>query len=609
MITIRLKKSIWLIFSIFLISMFWIKSPAQTIRAENVQYVPDVEVTFSEGVNEYRNGHYGKAASIFEVLLNLAPVHQRITAVHLMLGKSYYKLASYKKAVTVLNALVIKYPKSNYIDDAHYTLGFCYYGLEEYVNSLNEFLYVADKGKEKKLVEKSRNNALKIIDNNITLKQLQHINESTSGKMSSAILAIKLSQRFLEQGNRNSAISLLQNFVKQHPQNPYISTVKQLLNRTHIPVQTEGVTVGVILPLSGDYNEQAKGVLAGIRYATKKFNDKSTVRINLVIKDSEGDMVKLVKSTQNLARDSRIVAIIGELERDKTVAIAAVLNGLNIPLIAPTTFGNGVASLNDYTFQINSDLENRGATLAKYAIEEMGLKTFATLAPADQYGKDMTDSFTATVDRLGGQIIAQKWFYTDTQDLKRQFKSIRDLGFELMNKDSLIQFYRKELDVYKEEKIPVTSIDAMFFPCYTEQIQYIAPQFAFANIKAQIFGGEYWYDLTKLRANQNYVDGIIFCSGYFFDETSPEFIKFRNDFRLTMKRTPEIMESYGYDAMSMLIDAFAHKKTTREGIREHLKNLNNFKGLRGLISLGENNRVNSEIRILTYKNRKIQPLR
>ncbi len=609
MIFIRLKQSIYLIFLIVFVSLLWIKSTAQTIKAENVHYIPDVEVTFSDGVNEYRGGSYKKAARIFEDLFNQSPVHQRITAVYLMLGKCYYKLESYRKAISVLTELINKFPQSNYIDDAHYTMGFCYYASGEYVNSLNEFLFLADNGKEQKLVKNSRDNALNIIENNIAFNELQLIKENTTGEMASAILTIKLSRRYFEHGDHNRAVSLLRDFISQYPENPYLSTVKQLLTSTNVTIPSAEVTIGVILPLSGDYHEQAKAVLAGIQYALKKFNDNSDIRINMVIKDSEGDMVKLVKAARELSRDDRVVAIIGELERDKTVAIAAVTNGSNIPLIAPTTSGNGVASLNKYTFQVNCDLENRGRLLAEYAYEQLGLKAFATLAPADNYGKDMSDSFTSTVDQFGGKIIAQKWYYADVQDLSRQFKSIRDLGFKLSNKDSLVRHYMRELDDFKFEKVPVLSIDGVFFPGYTRDIQYIAPQFAFANIKAQIFGGEYWYDFEKLRSNQSYVEGMIFCSGYYVDETNTEFIKFRNDFRLIMKRTPAVMELYGYDAMRILADAIANKQTTREGIREHLDNLENFPGIRGPITFKGNNRVNAEVRILTYKNGRIEPLR
>ena len=57
MIFIRLKQSIYLIFLIVFVSLLWIKSTAQTIKAENVHYIPDVEVTFSDGVNDFRRAH------------------------------------------------------------------------------------------------------------------------------------------------------------------------------------------------------------------------------------------------------------------------------------------------------------------------------------------------------------------------------------------------------------------------------------------------------------------------------------------------------------------------------------------------------------------------
>ena len=111
---------------------------------------------------------------------------------------------------------------------------------------------------------KSRNTALTLIDNNINISEIQQLRERATGEISLAILTIKLSQRFLKQGDRESTISLLQNFVQQYPDNPYIPTIRDLLNQTDLPVSSEEVTFGVILPLSGEYNEQAKAVLAGI---------------------------------------------------------------------------------------------------------------------------------------------------------------------------------------------------------------------------------------------------------------------------------------------------------------------------------------------------------
>ena len=581
------------------------------MRAKGVVYIPEIEILFGEGINSYHNGNYKRAKDVFTELIESYPIHQRVTVAYIMLGKCNYKLNKDKQAVSVLNELITKYPHSNYVNDAHYVLGFCYYRMDEYFNSLQEFLYVTDIDKKKKLVERSRNLALKIIDNNIPLNEIEKLREKGDGNISTAILTIKSALRHLNIGKRERAISLLQNFVRQHPQNPYIPYIKELLSRTNIPLKFEEVRIGIILPLSGDYAEQARGVLAGIKYAQKQFHNTSSVKINLIIKDSEGDIVKVVQSAQELAADNRVVAILGELEKETTIAIAAVINNRNIPLITPTTSGNGVTLLNKYTYQVNPDLENRGRVLAEYAVKKLGLKTFATLAPADNYGKNITDSFTSTIDALGGMIIAQKWYYAGTEDLSRQFKNIRELGLNMVNKNSLIRSYTQGLSNFQKKRfdegvIPVTSIDGVFFPAYSEDIKFIAPQFAFVNVRAQIFGGEYWNDTEQLRKVQNYVEGMIFCSSYHIDDTDPEFIKFRNDFRLIMKRTPGIMELYGIDAMNVLLDAISHKKLTREDICEHLNNLENFKGLRGPITLKGNNRVNSHMRLFTYRRGRIE---
>ncbi len=579
---------------------------AQTLKSHSVTFIPDVEVIFSQGVSEYQRSEFQKASRTFESLLNNYPAHQRITMVYLMLGKSYYRMKDYKKAISIFDELNKTYPDSRYVDDANYLMAFCYYQQGDYIASLKRFLTVADRGANKKLIERSRNAALRIIDNNLTLTEIQQLKESSSGDASAAILTIKLAQRLLEQDERGKAIGVLQQFVQQQSTNPYLPMVRDMLKRANISESAGELTIGVLLPLTGEYSEQAKGMLAGIMYAQKKFNSQSALKLNLVVKDTEGDMVKLVQVTQELARDDRIIAVIGELERDKTVTAAALLSHTNIPLIVPATTGGGITTLNDYTFQVNGDLETQGRALANYAINQMGLKTFATLAPADNYGKAMTDAFTATVDQLGGKIIAQKWYYGSTQDLKRQFQGIRDLGKQLQPSEPLPITRSRDKE---EGDIPVTTIDGIFLPCYTEEIQYIAPQFAYANIRAQIIGGEHWYDLDKLRSNQNYVDGVIFCSGYYFDETSTDFIKFRNDFRILMKRTPEVMESYGYDALRILIDAVAHQQVTREKIKEHLDQLENFPGLRGPITFKGNNRINSQVRVLTYKGGRLEALR
>lgn len=589
---------------------------AQSISANNITYMVDVETHFSQGVNDYRLEKYEQAKKIFLDLINEYPTHQRITIVYLMLGKTHYQLGEYEQAISTIQRLITEYPQSNYIDDGRFVLASCYYKLEKFDPAMRELLWIADYGSDQKLKKKSRNLVIPMIEYNLTEKQISDIKAEMTGEISRAILTIKLAQKWNQMHNKDKAVSLLQNFINDNPQNEYISIMKETLKKIENQQQVVEIKVGVILPLSSEYSEQAQAILAGIKYAQLKFNQNSKYNVELVVKDSEGSIITCIKSAQELASDDQIAAIIGELESEKTASIAPTVAFNHVPLIVPVASDNGLASLSEYIFQLNGDLETRGAFLAEFAIEQLGYRKFATLSPADNYGKEMTDSFTATIDKLGGEIIAQKWYYGNTQDMARQFKSIRELGFNRMTKDfasnenvnNLASFHTMKS---KDDEIPVTSIDAIFFPIYTEDIKYVVPQFAFANIKAKILGGQYWYDLDELR-NKNviaHIDSLVFESDYYIDEIDAGFHNFRTDFRKVTGRTPEAMELYGYDAMLIIADAIENDAINREAIRNHLDNLDNFNGSRGTIIFKNNNRVNSGRVLVSFRNGRLMAIK
>ncbi|RMF68981.1 MAG: hypothetical protein D6743_02635, partial [Calditrichaeota bacterium] len=369
------------------------------------------------------------------------------------------------------------------------------------------------------------------------------------------------------------------------------------------------VKVGVVLPLTGVYQEQGLGVLRGIDFAYMQTKDQWPVPVQLGVRDSESRLIKAIRATNELIRRQRVPVIVGELESDATAAIGAIASLQNVTVVAPTATENEVASVGDAIFQLNSDLERKGQELARYAFNQLGLRTFATLAPADPYGEQMTTSFTSTIDELGGRIIAQTWYYGNVQDLSRQFKAIREAAFAYDSTDveALIEEARENNQNLDEKDIPVESIDAIFLPVYVDDIKYVAPQFALANIRAQILGGEYWDDLETLTAPQiqRYVDGAIFVSDYYPDESNPDFRSFRRDFRLKMKRTPERWEVFGYDAYQIIQQAIQRNARTGREFKQRMTSLRTYAGMKGLISFKGSRHVNNAVNFLQFINGRI----
>lgn len=577
-------------------------------ESNTVRFVPQKENEFERALQRYRSGAYQTAFTAFQDLTTSRVLHQRMTGSLLMAGKSLYQLQRYEDATSYFDELIRRFPRSDYVDDAAYFRGACEYHRGQYFKAARNFLWVIDGSRNSELVEKSKKVASAIILAELSLSEAQNLMRHTSGPGSAGIVTLSLAQMELLQGSSQRVVKLLEDYQNKYGQNEFSSQIDQLLNEAK---QGGGqpFKLGVILPLTGLFSEEGMGVLQGIKFAHTKTSEQLQTPVQLVVRDSESNMITAIKATRNLIQREHVRAIIGELESELSAGIGALASVDDVPLVAPTATENGVASVGETIFQLNSDLERKGAALAEYAFQELELRTFATLAPADEYGQQMTASFTSRIDELGGRIIAQSWFYGDGQDLSRQFKMIREAAFHYDSTDveKMIEEAEKEGEELEEKDIPVLSIDAIFFPVYSEHIPYVAPQFALSNIQAQILGGEYWDDADLLRRAQiaPYVDGAIFVSDYFPQEDHREFRDFRTQFRLKMKRTPERWEIFGYDAYQVLAQAISDGAKFSAELATDLTNLEGFEGMKGEITFKGNNRVNSEVNFLQFINGRI----
>ncbi|KAA3662918.1 MAG: hypothetical protein DWQ10_01340, partial [Calditrichaeota bacterium] len=164
----------------------------------------------------------------------------------------------------------------------------------------------------------------------------------------------------------------------------------------------------------------------------------------------------------------------------------------------------------------------------------------------------------------------------------------------------------KEDIVEASQFFRVENIDAAFFPVYDEDLEYVARQFKYFNINAQILGSENWYaaESSKNKNLVDYVDNAIFSSSYFYDTDKFIHRHFRNEFRKHMGVTPGKMEILGYDSGLMLLTVLSKSIKSREDMRRELATIHDLQGKKGVINMNEN-RVNDNVNILQYQNRQV----
>ncbi len=582
----------------------------------------EVETQFKHGVDFFNNGRYEEALALFDGLLQGNVVHQRLTGALYMRARCAYQLGRLETAVRTLEELQQNFSRSNYVQHAHALLGMIAFQKEEYLDAAVEFIWVLETGRNPALRNQANEWARAILEDYLSLNELRRLRKNYTGAKGSPLVVTALARDELAFGDREAGEKLIDDFLRANPDTPVRAELEQLRRTGGYPVATV-CRIGVVLPLTGFNADAGMGVYRGIKYAhirvgTNGHNSsaQSLPAIQLVMRDSESNMVRALKVTQDLLDDPTVVAIIGEVESSITGAIAALANAKGVPFLAPAATENGIGGLGENVFQINADREHKGRALAEYAFNYLNARTFVTLAPQDDYGQQMADGFSAAVDSLGGEIVAQKWYYGEPQDLGRTFKAIREAAFRKAQKDSvrnsLLPHDSRSPIVNREAlEVPVNNINAIFLPLHQEDIRLVATQRAYYNLQSNILGGDDWYtdDITKSKELQRYVDGAIFASDYFINLDDARFKQFRNDFRIRMGTTPEKWEILGYDTAGLLLRAIQQDARSRNQIRRALRQMGVFSGIKGEIDMSNAENVNSKVNILQIRGTQVVKLR
>ncbi len=619
-----------------------------------VVYSERADAYFHNGIAAYEEGNYRSAFQEFEHILDIGDVTQRTTAAYVMSAKSMVELGQYREAVRRLQRFLDRFPRSLYQDDAYFTLGVAHMRDRRYEDALYTFLRAVEHTDKPELRGNAEAYLARIINNHITLRELEDIYDETRGEFARGFLALALSQRYLERGSVATARTILEKAVQEHWQHPLIGELRTLLDNLE-----EGITmkIGVILPLFNNqpdepFQELGRELLRGIQFAVDEHNAESGIKIYLDVRDSRRQPSVAARHVQELVNDNEVVAILGPIFSDEAFATAGVANARGVPLITPTATANHIADIGRYVFQINPDYRNRGRAMARFAVEQLGYSTLGVLAPVDSHGQDIAEGFIEEVNRLDGAYIAvSEWYRTGATNFRQQFYNIRKRGLQdslhlyisfsggieqsdimklasqgvelalidsLLEKESAVPVI--ELlgvdgpriadslginviigDLYADSlEIPVESIDAMFLPITSKDEMGIASaQIAYYNVRTQLLGSGEWNDILALEENRRYVNGVYFTSDSFWDTNDSTFIKFFDAFVKKMRSRPTRNTLMGYDTAKLLSMLIQEGATSRDGIAAALSSGIFYRGIHSPIVMGRN-RVNAAKNVLRY---------
>lgn len=349
-----------------------------------------------------------------------------------------------------------------------------------------------------------------------------------------------------------------------------ILSVLALVALTLSPVAAQTVKIGTIQPLTGKIAVYGKTVSQAVTLAVEEANAKGGIngkKIELITEDDSFNPDNTVAAFKKLVTKDKVLAVVGALTSNCTLAITNLAQSAKIPLITPTSTNDKVTDAGNYIFRACYKDSFQGKVVGQFAAKDLKAKTAAILFDkANDYSFGLKSNFEATFTAAGGKVVAES--YTgDTKDFNAQIA-----------------------------KIKTAKPDVIFLPDYYNTVALIATQLRAAGLTQPLLGADGWDEAVG--TGQAELIGSYFSNHYSEETGSTEIKTFVAAYKARWNDDPNALSALGYDATRILIEALvaADKagKLTSPGVRDALDNVSGSY-VTGNISFDKGNPVKSAV--------------
>lgn len=603
-----------------------------------------------------QTGEYQKALRIYDDFLSQSPTSPVADRVMMQKGNIHMQTGNYAGARNAYQGLIFDYPRSPFADKAKFNIAFAYYKENKYqetilyaksllslkplsprqkvrliiligdsllgqkkvsdaVVSYVEAYQLAQEDVKERLLDK-----LKPAIADLTEPEIRILVRQYKKDMPSGYLLFQQAKLYEQQGLEARALEILAEFLRDFPKHELAGAAQEMSERFRESFDIDKQAIGCILPLTGPYEQFGNRVLSGIELALAEFNSTPGITpVRMVIKDSRGDPEVARRVLDDLVHNERVIGIIGPMITSEYVAEAA--QNMCVPLITLTQ-KEDITKTGNFVFRNFLTPVQQIKMLVPYVVNTLGCKKFAILYPEDSYGIRFMNLFWDELILHGGQVVGIESYQSNQTDFAAHIKKLVGLFYERIEPieevdsdeitEEQIEIIEDELEdeeaMVEEPKgpEPIIDFDAIFIPDTSKNISLIAPQLMYNDVSGvALVGTNLWHSSWLLEQSVGYVQGAIFPSGFFVDDSNPSVQEFVNNFQGTFGRKPTFLDAQGYD-VAKLISRLVNKPTvcTRNALRVALHQIRGFPTVTGFISFDENGNANKELALLKIEGRR-----
>jgi len=448
------------------------------------------DALYQAGVLAFEEGDWVTARKALNELLFENPLHEKANDARLKSALAALELKAYRDAYQMLSSLVDKLEGADK-QKAQEALQRAAAGAQQYGEALKLALKAVDDAKtdaDKKAALDALEETVESKTSFLALAELWH--ELPSTHPAWPLVTFKLARVYYHLRDWVRLDETLRRLVADAPNSQWTPDARALLERTARRKDVKPNVVGAVLPMTGKYKALGEAVVRGAQLALKGSS------VELVVKDSQGDINLAGKMVEELTFESGAIAIIGPLLADDSRRAALVAEELGVPIITMTR-SEDITDIGPHVFRNMVTSQQQAEALAEYAIAELGFKTFGVLYPNIPFGVELANEFWNEIEKRGGTMRAAETYSPDQTTFTAEAQGLvgRKAAY-LQDRWDYIEKLReirenKDLDDYRKRKAveklqsnlpPIIDFEALLIPDAWQKVSLVAPALAVEDI-------------------------------------------------------------------------------------------------------------------------------
>lgn len=316
------------------------------------------------------------------------------------------------------------------------------------------------------------------------------------------------------------------------------------------------IPIGFVAQLTGRQAELGVQERNGAQLAVEKINSAGGItghKIELIIRDDFGVPEKAKLVDGELIKEG-VVAIIGHSTSAQTMAGLKVTNSAGVVMISPTVSTPELSGIDDYFFRVQPSFKNSSQNFAKYIYHHDGINRMAIIYDKDNlaYSKTYSTIFADKFQSLGGNITNEISFSSATQpDFSQMLSKLRE-----------------------------TKAEGLFIVASDMDTALIAQKVRLMDWQIPMFASAWAQTETFVSNGGQAVEGMKIEQAYDLTSQSPAFIDFKSRYKARFGNDPSFGAAYSYEAILVMAEALKKTNVNKNGLKQALLEIKNFKGLK-----------------------------